>query len=104
MLPLANKIMIRLSTLVHRQLVIKMKDYIATFYTVYDAMVFQRILERRMSIPTKLMPVPRELSSSCGTCASFSCEDEQLASIPIKPLERLVQVVDGEYLNIADNR
>ena len=35
-----------------------MKDYIATFYTVYDAMVFQRILERRMSIPTKLMPVP----------------------------------------------
>ena len=54
MLPLANKIMIRLSTLVNRQLVIKMKDYIATFYTVYDAMVFQRILERRMSIPTKL--------------------------------------------------
>ena len=81
-----------------------MKDYIATFYTVYDAMVFQRILERRMSIPTKLMPVPRELSSPSGTCASFSCEDEQLASVPIKPLERLVQVVDGEYLNIADNR
>ena len=39
-----------------------------TFYSHYGAIQFKKELEAR-GIPVTLMPVPRFLSSSCGTCA-----------------------------------
>jgi hypothetical protein len=45
-------------------------SYIATFYTHYGAMRFHKHCNKN-SIPAKMMPTPRELSSSCGVCVRF---------------------------------
>lgn len=44
-------------------------EKVATFHNHYGAMMF-----RRRVAGAKLAPVPRALSSSCGTAAFFSCE------------------------------
>lgn len=48
-------------------------EYIATFFTHYGAICFGRKLEKE-GHKTKMMPVPRKLSSSCGTCVRFEGE------------------------------
>lgn len=50
-----------------------MTSYIATFFTHYDAMLF-RSSAKELDIPATLAPVPRSLSSSCGTCAKLETE------------------------------
>lgn len=47
--------------------------YIATFFTHYGAIAFQRYCTAN-GYHGKLMPVPRFLSSSCGTCVRFDAE------------------------------
>ena len=42
----------------------------ATFYTHYGAMQFYKHCVKE-SVPAKMAPVPRELSSSCGVCVRF---------------------------------
>ena len=44
--------------------------YIATFFTHFAAVNFSRQLREAGQKPM-LMPVPRKLSSSCGTCVKF---------------------------------
>lgn len=51
-----------------------MKEYVATFYTHYGALKFDKFCKKR-GIQSAQMPVPRKLSSSCGTCVKFSSED-----------------------------
>jgi len=46
-------------------------EYLASFYTHYGAMRFQKYCQKN-SLPTKMMPVPRELSASCGVCVRFT--------------------------------
>lgn len=46
-------------------------EYIATFYTQYGAIKFYRELQKQGG-HVKLMPIPRQLSSSCGTCVRFN--------------------------------
>lgn len=48
--------------------------YIATFYTHLAALKTQRALSRA-GLSARLMPVPRKLSASCGTCVSFEADD-----------------------------
>jgi hypothetical protein len=48
-------------------------NYIATFFNHYDALVFFNSLKEK-NISAKLMPVPRKVSASCGTCVSFACD------------------------------
>jgi Protein of unknown function (DUF3343). len=45
-------------------------EYLATFHTHYGAMSFHKYCGRE-GIPAKMMPVPRELSASCGVCVRF---------------------------------
>ena len=47
-----------------------MNSYIATFFSHYDALTFFSFLKGK-NIAAKLMPVPRKVSASCGTCVSF---------------------------------
>ena len=47
-----------------------MNSYIATFFSHYDALTFFNFLKEK-NIAAKLMPVPRKVSASCGTCVSF---------------------------------
>jgi len=46
-------------------------EQIATFYTHLGAMSFQKRLKAAGDQPV-MMPVPRALSASCGTCVKFT--------------------------------
>lgn len=69
---------------------------IATFFSHYDAMRCKKLCDGRGWAAT-LMPVPRTLSSSCGSCvryegdARFPTED-----IP-QGVEQIVQVAENGY-------
>ena len=41
--------------------------YIATFFSHFGAIRYKKLCEQQ-GIAAKAMPVPRDLSSSCGTC------------------------------------
>ena len=46
-------------------------DQIATFHTHFGALSFHRRLAALGDAPV-MMPVPRKLSASCGTCVRFT--------------------------------
>lgn len=48
--------------------------YVATFYTHLAAMLTHRAM-RREGLSAEMMPVPRALSSSCGTCVRYEADD-----------------------------
>ncbi len=63
-------------------------EKVATFHSHYGAMVFKR----RMGDGCRLAPVPRALSSSCGTAAFFSGEVDEKA---IDDNLEAIYIVDG---------
>jgi len=65
---------------------ISKNNYIATFYSHYDALTFYSYLKNK-DIKAKLMPVPRKVSASCGTCVSYSTDLE--ISYTISEIEAL---------------
>jgi len=50
-----------------------MNEFIATFHTHADAILAHRDLAAS-GVDARMMPVPRKLSSSCGTCVRFTSE------------------------------
>ena len=79
-----------------------MTSYLITFFTHYDAMQCVRKLAAK-KIEATLSPVPRRLSSSCGTCARFSCDADPL-TLPLGEFEQLVREESGCYHCIVDHR
>lgn len=58
----------------------KMKEaFIATFYSHFGAMAFHKQC-KEAGFESRIMPVPRTLSSSCGTCVWFKGDPGQLAA------------------------
>jgi len=57
-----------------------MKEYIATFHTHLAALLTSRALTSR-GVRAQMMPVPRKLSSSCGTCVRYLAEDAHLTAM-----------------------
>ena len=49
-------------------------ECIATFDTTHMALFFEKTC-RSLGIKVKIIPVPRELSSSCGLACSYPCEE-----------------------------
>ena len=47
---------------------------IATFFSHFGAMRCKKLCDET-GIPARMMPVPRALSSSCGTCVRMETED-----------------------------
>lgn len=67
-------------------------DYLLTFHTQLDAVIARRTLENK-KIHVKLSPVPRSLSSSCGTCAKvFNATKDDLQGIDLEELF----IIDGD--------
>lgn len=60
--------------------------YIATFFSYYGAMLFKHYCETE-GWAAKMMPVPRQLSSSCGTCIAFNTTTVEVESCIDKDLE-----------------
>lgn len=54
-----------------------MTRYIATFHTHLAALRSSRSLSGR-GIAAQMTPVPRKLSSSCGTCVRYEAETPEL--------------------------
>ena len=54
-----------------------MREYIATFHTHLSALMTSRALTSR-GLKAQMMPVPRKLSSSCGTCVRYLAEQPSL--------------------------
>lgn len=67
---------------------------IATFYSHFGAIRFKRSCDS-LGWEARVMPVPRNLSSSCGTCVRFegNCPDH-----PPQEVEQIVRVTDEGYL------
>ncbi|MCL2391610.1 MAG: DUF3343 domain-containing protein [Oscillospiraceae bacterium] len=45
-------------------------NYLATFHTHYGALQFNKYCQKN-KMPSKMAPVPRGLSASCGVCVYF---------------------------------
>ena len=81
-----------------------MNKYIATFFSHFGAMRFMRQL-KAAGIEGTIMPVPRSLSSSCGTCVSYLCVDEAARDKVLSwtkggfadEIEQIVLVADSGY-------
>ena len=57
-----------------------MKEYIATFHTHLSALMTSRSLTG-LGVQARMMPVPRTLSSSCGTCVRYLAEEAHLSAM-----------------------
>ena len=51
-----------------------MRDFVATFHTHLSALMTSRSLAAA-GFPARMAPVPRKLSSSCGTCVFYTAPD-----------------------------
>ena len=67
--------------------------YIATFYSHFGAIKFKKELAKN-DITATLAPVPRDLSSSCGTCVRW--EGFIVEEYP-EEVEQAVQITDAGY-------
>ena len=74
-----------------------MEKYVATFYTHFGALKFNKEC-KKISVPSKQMPVPRVLSSSCGTCVAFETDDIKtvLGSLDLEDMEGCYLAIDKD--------
>jgi len=49
-------------------------DFVATFHTHLSALMTERAL-KKAGFAARMAPVPRQLSSSCGTCVFYTAPD-----------------------------
>lgn len=47
-----------------------------TFHSTFHALNFEKKLKEK-EVNVKLIPVPRKLSSSCGSAGKFNCENKE---------------------------
>ena len=71
-----------------------MEDYIATFFSHFGAMAFKKKCDKE-GYPAVIMPVPRNLSSSCGTCVKFTGTAEKARNWNSDELEQLARVLEN---------
>ena len=72
-----------------------MNEYIATFHTHLSAMLTFEALQSA-GCCAKMQPVPRALSSSCGTCVRFWAESDCRALLD-RDAEALYAADGSEY-------
>ena len=73
-----------------------MNHYLATFYTQFAAFQSHKALSQA-EIKATRRPVPRSLSSSCGTCVDYQADSpclDQLAS----DLESVYEIQGRDYI------
>lgn len=71
-----------------------MSEYLATFHTHLSAMITRKNLEN-IGIECVFAPVPRVLSSSCGTCIKYSAKEDCKESMD-RDCEAIYKVIDFE--------
>ena len=77
--------------------------YIATFYSHFGAIRFKREAPEGVT-NIELRPVPRNLSSSCGTSASFEADESfTFKEDPTEEIEQIVAVTVEGYRTIFES-
>jgi len=71
-------------------------DYLITFFTHFGAVKLCRQLERE-GIPNAMMPVPRSVSSDCGTCVRLVGDGDPTRFFT-DDAEAVYQVEKGRYI------
>ena len=75
-----------------------MRQFVATFYTHLSALMTCRALENA-GLSARMAPVPRVLSSSCGTCVFYSAEDV-CKELLDEDTEAVYKFENGNYIQI----
>ena len=68
--------------------------YIATFFSHFGAMRCKKTCDKT-GIPARMMPVPRMLSSSCGTCVRMEAENPDLLPRTEETEQLALEQADG---------
>lgn len=66
---------------------------IATFFSHFGAIRFKKQCEKQ-GWTARVMPVPRDLSSSCGTCVQYEGE---CPNVPPEEVEQIVTITTDGY-------
>ena len=77
--------------------------YVATFHTHLAAMLTARAL-KGCGIPARMMPVPRRLSSSCGTCVRYEADTPAVEQMDPDFEAVYRQEPDGAYTLLQQNQ
>ena len=75
-------------------------DFVATFHTHLSALMTSRALERA-GFAARMAPVPRQLSSSCGTCVFYTAPDLSRNCLD-EDTERVYRAADGGFELVLD--
>ena len=78
-----------------------MKEYIATFHTHLAALMTSRTLTSR-GVRVQMMPVPRKLSSSCGTCVRYLADEPNLSAMD-QDVEAVYEKIGKEEYTLLMN-
>ena len=70
--------------------------YIATFYSHFGAVRFKKDCKKD-NISAEAMPVPRDLSSSCGTCVKFETDQAIDTFTWSQEVEQVVEITESGY-------
>ena len=79
-----------------------MSEFIATFHTHLSALMSCRSLTA-LGADARMMPVPRALSSSCGTCVRY-CAAQAHTEAMDEDVEAVYEVCSGEYRLLMENK
>ena len=71
-------------------------NWIATFYSHFGAIRYMQQC-KASGIAAKLTPVPRDLSSSCGTCVRYEAEAMLPPSSNPEEVEQIAAVLPEGY-------
>lgn len=78
-----------------------MLKYVATFHTHLAALMTFRGLTKAGQ-KAQMAPVPRKLSSSCGTCVFYESEGPQL-ELMAEEVEGVYEIRGTEYVMLMEN-
>lgn len=70
--------------------------YIATFFSHFGAIRYKKLCEER-GLSARTSPVPRDLSSSCGTCVRCEGGYVEPTGIAAEEVDAIVAVEEGGY-------
>ncbi|WP_249168587.1 DUF3343 domain-containing protein [Alkaliphilus sp. B6464] len=56
---------------------LKERYCVITFHSTYQALRFEKILKEN-NCEVRLIPVPRQVSTSCGTAGEIPCNDKEI--------------------------
>ena len=77
-----------------------MNEYIATFHTHLAALKTHRSL-KKLGVEARMAPVPRKISSSCGTCVFYRAEDPCYLSLD-EDAEAVYSVADDAVTTLRE--